>query len=124
MVVERTPRPVLVTGKEGQIEAPYTLLYTGTASAERALSLATRLTRLNGAALQLWQLGTADETATIRGQLASTLREENVRAHFTQFTTINDLLRSLTAARPGTLILPIEQIAWLPKLSGPVIVVP
>ncbi len=124
VIVERAPRPVLVTGKEGQVQPPYTVLYNGTASAERALRLATRLTQSRGYELQLWLAGDAATTAPDDPQIASAIEAAGGRARLTYFATMDALQRSLSAARAGTLILPVEQIDWLPKLSGPVIVVP
>lgn len=124
VIVERAPLPVLVTGKDGQVQPPYTVLYTGTASAARALRLATRLAQSSGYELQLWVPGQATDIERNDPQIASTREAAGVRSRLTYFATADTLQRALTTARTGTLILPVEQLEWLAKLSGPVIVVP
>jgi hypothetical protein len=124
VVVQRSPRPVLILGKESQLMRPFTVVYTGTESAARALGLATRLARRNYQSLQvIVQVNAPDVEPTI-AQLTQALAEQSIQSHFIRSADTKNLQNLIQARRHGTLILPVEYANQLPKLAGPVIVVP
>lgn len=118
-VIERARQPVLLLGREGRLTRPFTLVYTGSERAERALQLAIHLAqRTDGQLTVVLPLNRSDaERASKR--LSTLLAEQEIDAHIIQSHAIIPFERL-----DGTLILPAEHADLLPRMVGPVIVVP
>jgi nucleotide-binding universal stress UspA family protein len=115
-VVQRTPRPVLVLGREGNLHAPLTLVYTASPSAQRALQLALRLAQQHDRVLQVL-------ISTEPTEVAQALAHQGIQGRFVALPP-DQLPARLLSQRTGALILPAEEAALLSRLQVPVIVVP
>jgi nucleotide-binding universal stress UspA family protein len=123
-VVQRSARPVVVLDNTGQLARPFTVVYTGYPSAERALDLAVRLAQRADQPIHV-VLHVAEElAASVANQLMQRLAAQGLRARFTQSDSHRDLRYFLRDLPAGALILPVEHADLLTQLNGAVIIVP
>jgi nucleotide-binding universal stress UspA family protein len=123
-VVQRSARPVVILDNAGHLARPFTVVYTGHPSAERALDLAVRLAQRADQPIHVVLHGADDLAGSISNQLMQRLAARGLRARFTQSDSRRDLRQFLRELLPGTLILPVEHADLLTQLNGAVIVVP
>jgi nucleotide-binding universal stress UspA family protein len=118
-VIERSQRPVLLLGREGRLTRPFTLVYTGSERAERALQLAIHLTQRTDGQLTVILPLNQTEAERAATRLATLLADQGIDARIIRSQAIVPFER-----QDGTLILPAEHANLLPRMVGPVIVVP
>jgi nucleotide-binding universal stress UspA family protein len=123
-VIRQTPRPVLILGPQARLARPFTLVYTGSERAERALQFAIRLARRAERSLQVILPMTRGESEQAIIGLTETLAAHGIDARFVQSVDVSTLTRLLPATAIGTLILPAEYADQLSELNGPLILVP
>jgi hypothetical protein len=122
-IAHRAARPVVFQSRRRSLHGPYTVLYTGTPAAGRALALAADLSAQEAGVLRV--LVTADElTAAAQATLQAAYTE--LQAVYAPAMTLRDLLGALEApdTAAGVVILPVESAAWLEDIAQTVIVVP
>jgi nucleotide-binding universal stress UspA family protein len=123
-VARRTSRPMLVLGQSGRFELPLALLFTGSERSERALQLALRLAQRMRQGLTIYfQAGDQPDAVTM-ARLTQALHGTGIEATLVRITDLIRLPGIIRQTRTGTLILPADEIELLPKLVGPVLVVP
>lgn len=118
-LIQQARRPVLITGREGRLTRPFTLVYTGSERAERALQLAIHLAQRTDQQLTVVLPLNQDEAERASTRLSTLLADHGISARFIQSQAIIAFERL-----EGTLILPAEHADLLPRMTGPVIVVP
>lgn len=118
-VIERTRRPVLIMGREGHLTRPFTLVYTGSERAERALQLAIHLAQRTDQQLTVVLPLNESDAEHASKRLSTLLADQGIDARIIQSQAIVAFERL-----DGTLILPAEHADLLPRMIGPVIVVP
>ncbi|MCC6165822.1 MAG: universal stress protein [Caldilineaceae bacterium] len=129
-LVSQTQRPLLILGEGSGLEYPLTVVYTGTAAAQRALELALRLVRHEPSRLRVvvWDGGdTTLDTAQVEQTAQRLIGGEPERAAQVTFVRAGrtaDLLAALRALDGGTLVLPHEQAALVAQHAGPTLLVP
>jgi hypothetical protein len=115
---------VLILGEGGWLVRPFTLVYTGSEQAERALQLATRLARRTDQPLHVILPMSRDDAEHALDHLTEALVGQGISIRVTQGTDGAALSRLLQTAAKGTLILPAEHVDQLARLKGSVILVP
>jgi nucleotide-binding universal stress UspA family protein len=130
-LVRQAQRPLLILDEGGGLQYPLTVLYTGSAAAQRALELAARLSRGEPARLRVvvWDAGEGSPDAAQLEQAARRLVENDTertapRIDFITVTHPADLPATLRRLDSGTLVLPREQSALVAEHSGPTLLVP
>jgi nucleotide-binding universal stress UspA family protein len=123
-VVQRSARPVVILDNAGHLARPFTVVYTGHPSAERALDLAVRVAQRADQPIHVVLHVAEDLTASITNQLVQRLAAQGLRARFTYSDSHRDLCHFLRDLPAGTMILPAEYADLLTQLKGAVIVVP
>lgn len=123
-VLQRTPRPVMMMGKEGNFRAPLTLIFAATPSGQRALQLALRLAQQYDRELHVFMLASPDESAVLMAEIAQLLTAQGIRGRFTVLPTLAQMEHHLRSQRTGALILSAAEAALVAELQVPVIVVP
>lgn len=121
-VLRRTRLPVLVMRRYEQLQAPLTLVYTGSPAAERALQLAVRLAEQMDGPLHLVLPLAQAEAERVSAQLQQAIR--SVELHITPVDNGDRFVRALRTLGNHTVIVPAEYAELLPQLRGPVILVP
>jgi nucleotide-binding universal stress UspA family protein len=123
-VLRQTPRPVLILGAEGRLVRAFTLVYTASEQAERALNLAIRLAQRTDQPLQVilpMQGGDAEE---VQARLGAVLLAQGIPFRIVAGLDATTFMRQVQNATPGLLILPAEHTDLLARRKGSVIVVP
>jgi nucleotide-binding universal stress UspA family protein len=123
-VLRQTPRPVFIMGPEGRLALPFTLIYSATEPAERALELAVRLAHRTDQPLHILLVVNKADVERTRARLYERLADEDVSVSVAQSADESALTRLLQTGTKGTLILPAEYADQLSRLNGSVIVVP
>lgn len=124
LVAQRSTRPLLILGKANQLVRPFTLVYTASESASRALHFATRLVRSGNQPLQIWLQANVAEREAQAAQVAQWLVKQGVQSYSIRSGDAPSLQSLVQTQSTGTVILPAEHISWLARFSGPVFVVP
>jgi nucleotide-binding universal stress UspA family protein len=122
-IARRAARPVVFQSRRRSLHGPYTVLYSGTAAADRALALAADLSAQEASVLRV--LVTADELAVAAGA-ALPPAYTDLQVVYARAFTLRELLGALQApaTAAGVVILPVESAAWLEDIHQTVIVVP
>lgn len=123
-IVQRTLRPLLILGQHDRLTHPLTVLYNGSASADRALALATRLAQRNSQLLHVLMAGSETEAAVWQARLRPFLAAEQVQPTFASLTTAGDLGAALQHRKDESFVLPLEYAELLGAVDGPVLLVP
>lgn len=123
-VIRRAGRPVLVMGRRDGVTEPFTLVYSGSQAAQRALKLTLRLARRGRQAVQVVLAPALSAVEQTRGELAASFATQNQQVRFTHPHDATELAQRLQLIRRGTVILPAEYAELVARLSGPVIVTP
>lgn len=118
-IAQRAQRPVVFQSRQRTLHGPYTVLYTGSPAADRALNLGAELSTQEESVLKV--LAPTDDLVTgAQAQVASTLTKLN--AVYARAETLRGLLAA--ADKTGVVILPVEAAAWLDEIPLTVIIVP
>lgn len=131
-LVNQTQRPLLIAGEEQGLRYPLTVVYTGSAAAQRALDLAMRLSRAEPSRLRVvvWNVGDAPSGTSqleqaVRRRVEAQSEEGEPGVTILSVTrSRDDLLAALAALGGGTLVLPHEQADLIGQHSGPALLVP
>jgi nucleotide-binding universal stress UspA family protein len=123
-IVQRSARPVVILDNAGRLARPFTVVYTGHPSAERALDLAVRLAQRTDQPIHVVLHVAEDLAAPISHQLMERLAAQGLSARFTHSDSHRDLRHFLGELPAGTLILPVEHADLITQLKGAMIVVP
>ena len=123
-LVQRTLRPLLILGNRDGLAHPLTVLYNGSASADRALALAVRLAQRNSHALNVLLIGQADAVAAWLSHIETLLQAEMVQPTFIQIESAGALASVLHRMKDSSLVLPLDYAEWLAAVDGPVLLVP
>ncbi len=126
-IVSQTSRPVLILDEDGELKYPLTVLYTGSAAADRSLQLALPLVRRNKRELRVlvWAGdGERFSTEQLQTKVQQMLADQNVEFQVETVGQATDLLKTIRAGDGGTLILPRERSFLLSEHNGPTILVP
>lgn len=122
-VVQRTPRPLLILGNHEGLTHPLTVIYNGSASADRALALAVRLAQRDGHALNILLVG-QDVVETWQMQISTVLDAQSVQPTFLPVENAGVLMGLLQRMKNNSLVLPLEYAELLAAIDGPVLLVP
>ena len=123
MVVQRTLRPLLILGNHDGLTHPLTVIYNGSPSADRALTLAIRLAQRDGHTLNIFLVGSDDATIW-QTQIATLLQAETVQPTFLLIESAGALAGLLQRMKNNSLVLPLEYAELLATVEGPVLLVP
>ena len=123
-LVQRTMRPLLILGNRDGLTHPLTLLYNGSASANRALTLAMRLAQQNSHTLAMLLVGPEAELPGWQEQLRALLQAQQVQPAFTIIRSADDLGSVLHYLKNNTYVLPLDYADLLGMVDGPVLLVP
>lgn len=122
-VVQRTPRPLLILGNHEGLTHPLTVIYNGSASADRVLALAVRLAQRDGHALNILLVG-QDVVETWQMQISTVLDAQSVQPTFLPVENAGVLMGLLQRMKNNSLVLPLEYAELLAAIDGPVLLVP
>jgi hypothetical protein len=118
-IAQRAQRPVVFQSRQRTLHGPYTVLYTGSSAAYRAVNLGVELSAQEESTLKV--LAPTDElVAGAKSFMANSLTTS--AAVFEQAAALRDLLAAID--RTGVVILPVEMAAWLDDIPLTVIIVP
>lgn len=123
-LVQRTMRPLLILGNRDGLSHPLTVLYDGSASADRALTLAVRLAQQARQPLAVLLVGQPAEMESWQIRLFAFLQEQQIHLTFTPIPRIGDLDPLLQRLTQNTFVLPLTYAEWLGTVEGPVLLVP
>ncbi|MEZ4735742.1 MAG: hypothetical protein R3E79_52295 [Caldilineaceae bacterium] len=123
-IVKRTRRPLLILGNHDRLTHPLTVLYNGSASADRALALAARLAQRDSQALQVLLVGGEADVAAWQTRLNTFLAADQVQPTFATITTVGDLGATMQAIKDESFVLPLDYAELLGAVDGPVLLVP
>lgn len=123
-IVQRTMRPLLILGNRAGVLHPLTVLYHGSASADRALTLAVRLAQRNSQTLAILLVGPPAEIENWQRRIFAFLQEQQVQPTFTSITSAEDLDALLQRLKQNTFVLPLDYADLLGVVDGPVLLVP
>lgn len=123
-IVQRTMRPLLILGNRDGLRHPLTVLYDGSASAERALTLAVRLAQQNRQTVTVLLVGQPTEVENWQTYLYTFLQEQQVQPTFALITNAETLAGLLQRLKQHTFVLPLAYAEWLGTVEGPVLLVP
>ncbi len=118
-IAQRAQRPVVFQSRQRTLHGPYTVLYTGSPAAYRAVNLGMELSAQEESTLKV--LAPTSELA----EGAQSFLVENYstpNAVYERAAALRDLLAAID--RSGVVILPIEAAGWLDEIPLTVIVVP
>lgn len=124
MIVEQTRRPLLILDKHDRLTQPLTILYNGSASADRALALAVRLAQREGQGLSVLIVSQAEDGASLQVRVRALLQPHNIPATLAFVSGVNDLGNVLARLRHESFVLPLAYAELLNALDGPVLLVP
>jgi nucleotide-binding universal stress UspA family protein len=118
-IAQRTRRPVVFQSRRRTLHGPYSVLYTGSPAAVRALALGIEMSAQEEGVLRI--LAPSSElVAAARSYLESSYA--SVAALYVHTPTLHDLLA--TIEQDGVVILPVESATWLDEIPFTVMVVP
>lgn len=123
-LVERTHRPLLILDRSDRLTYPLTVLYNGSASADRALALAARLAQREEQALVVILVCTEAEVMAWQARLRAFLQTQQIAVTFAWTSSERDLSQQLPLLRQASLVLPLEYAELLNSVDGPVLLVP
>ncbi len=123
-IVEQTHRPLLILDKYDRLTQPLIILYNGSASADRALALAARLTARAGQALSVLIVSPPAEVTELQARIRTFLQSQNVLATLALLSSTDGLGNTLQRAKHESFVLPLEYADLLGALEGPVLLVP
>lgn len=123
-IVQRTMRPLLILGNRDGLSHPLTVLYDGSTSADRALTLAVRLAQQNSQTLALLLVGQPAVIEDWQVRIFAFLQEQQVQPTFTAIASTVDLDILLQRLKQNTFVLPLAYAEWLGTVEGPVLLVP
>ena len=118
-IAQRAKRPVVFQSRQRTLHGPYTVLYTGSSAAYRAMNLGMELSAQEESTLRVLA-----PTVELAEGAQSFLVENysNPNAAYEQAVALRDLLAAID--RSGVVILPVEAAGWLDEIPLTVIVVP
>jgi nucleotide-binding universal stress UspA family protein len=123
-IAQRAQRPVVFQSRQRTLHGPYTVLFSGSPAAVRALNLGIELSSQEASVLKV--LVPAEELAAgAQALVAATLVAATLTgpgAVYQRAETLRELLAAID--RTGVVILPVEAAAWLDEIPLTVIVVP
>jgi nucleotide-binding universal stress UspA family protein len=123
-IVQRTMRPLLILGSRDGFTHPLTVLYNGSASADRALALAVRLAQRNSQAVAVLLVGPTTEVEAWQARIGAFLQAQQVQPTFTVTNRADELGSLLQRMKNNSLVLPLDYAEWLAAVEGPVLLVP
>lgn len=123
-IVQRTLRPLLILGNHDGLTHPLTVVYNGSASADRAVTLAARLAQRDGQALNILLVGQANDATLWQMQIETLLQTTAVQPTFLQLADGSALVVVLQRLKNNSLVLPLEYAEFLATVEGPVLLVP
>ena len=123
-IVQRTLRPLLILGNRDGLLHPLTVLYDGSASADRALTLAVRLAQQNSQTLAVLLVGQPTAVESWQTRLHPFLQEQQVQPTFTAIISTVDFDVLVQRLKQNTFVLPLAYAEWLGTVEGPVLLVP
>jgi nucleotide-binding universal stress UspA family protein len=126
-VISQSSRPVLISGDDGGLKYPLTVLYTGSPAAERALRLALQLAQRNDSEVRVlvWSEDKDSPPAEeLQEQLDQLFAGQEVQTRTVIARTSANLLAVVQDKKGGTLVLPGEQSTLLAERAGSTILVP
>lgn len=118
-VAQRAQRPVVFQSRQRTLHGPYTVLYTGSPAATRAVNLGMELSAQEESTLRV--LAPTPELAE-GAQSFLVENYTNPNAVYERAAALRDLLAAID--RSGVVILPVEAAGWLDEIPLTVIVVP
>ncbi len=123
-LVQQARRPLLILDQHDRLTHPLTVLYNGSASADRALTLAVRLAQRAGQPLAVFLISTEAEASEWQARLQSFVQTQNVPATFVWLNRVNDIGQVLLRLTQASFVLPLEYADLLNVVEGPVLLVP
>lgn len=123
-IIQQARRPLLLLGGQDQLTYPLTLVYSGSPSSERALALATQLSRQANQPLRILLVTMPETLNPLQAQLAAYLQPQGVEASVIAVTDDHTAQRIKQAVINQALVLPIEYHELLNDRNGPVLLVP
>jgi len=123
-LMEQTRRPLLILDQDDRLTQPFTVLYSGSASADRALALAAQLAQRAGHALSVLLVSPPAEATALQARIHALLQPYHVPATLTLFQSSNELANTLPRFKHESVVLPLEYAELLGALNGPVLLVP
>ena len=118
-IARRAQRPVVFQSRQRTLHGPYTVLYTGSPAAYRAVNLGMELSTQEESTLRV--LAPTPELAE-GAQSFLVENYSNPNAVYERAAALRDLLAAID--RSGVVILPVEAAGWLDDIPLTVIVVP
>lgn len=118
-VAQRAQRPVVFQSRQRTLHGPYTVLYTGSPAAHRAVSLGVELATQEGGTLKVLT-PTPELAAGAQAFLAANYADSS--AVFEQAAVLREVLTAI--GKSGVVVLPAESAGWLDEIPLTVIVVP
>jgi nucleotide-binding universal stress UspA family protein len=133
LLMSQSQRPLFISGEDGGLRYPLTVVYTGSPAAERALRLAARLLQhaprplrpANLLRVVVWNNPDAPvELIQLEQAVQRWLAQEQLEAVMVSVSRSADLPATLRLHDGGTWVLPGEQSALVAEHSGPALLVP
>ena len=118
-IAQRAQRPVVFQSRQRTLHGPYTVLYTGSPAAYRAMNLGMELSVQEESTLKVLA-PTVELVEGAQSFLAENYTTPN--AVYARAAVLRDLLAAID--RSGVVILPVEAAGWLDEIPLTVIVVP
>lgn len=116
-------RPLLLLEQKQELRDTLTLVYTGSASSQRALQLAAQLSALVAHPLTVLLVTTDDRADDLSGEVRQVLATQTEPPRIHLINSEQQLTDAIDRAI-DTLILPTDYIERLPEINSPVILVP
>lgn len=116
-------RPLLLLEQKQELRDTLTLVYTGSASSQRALQLAAQLSNLTAHPLTVLLVTTADRADDLIGEVRQVLATQAEPPRIHQIDSEQKLTIAIDRAT-DTLILPTDYVDRLSEIDGPVVLVP
>ena len=123
-IVQRTLRPLLILGNRDGLLHPLTVLYDGSPSADRALTLAVRLAQQNSQTLAVLLVGQPAEIEGWQTRIFAFLQDQQIQSTFTAIISTVDFDVLVQRLKQNTFVLPLAYAEWLGTVEGPVLLVP
>ncbi len=123
-LVQKSQRPLLVLGEDGNLVYPLIAIYTGSATSQRVLQWLASLTHYTQRAVRVMLVvrpdieRTVDELETEARSILGELAVEFISVRY------GSVLMTLRAHNGGTLVLPSEYADLVAEHTGPTIIVP
>lgn len=116
-------RPLLLLGQREEFWGPLTLVYTGSAAANRALTLTAQLAQQSTQPLTIVLVADAAQVEMMHNEVAQQLQAFTVPPNLVNIDAAEDQ-ESVITGISGALILPGDYVDLLAEVSGPVLLVP